>query len=95
MQTKHLNLEEWLHREAHVAIGHAFQTGECACVPVVPEAPQKEGDPVGFLITHGQDVSFIDVNTPEGANLLCAYNKAKIQEMVSEQLNLPSEYWYG
>lgn len=95
MQTKHPNLEEWLHREAHVAVGPAFQTSDCACVPVVPEGPQKVGDPVGFLITHGQDVSFVDVKTPEGADLLCAWTKVQMEDLVLEQVDLPSEYWYG
>jgi len=95
MQTKHPNLEEWLHREAHVAVGQAFQTGDCTCVPVVPETPQKEEDPVGFLITHGHDVSFVAVNTPEGENLRGEWIKAKSHEIVSKQADLPAEYWYG
>lgn len=93
MQTLAQSMDEWLRKEAHIIAGPPFQSADCTCVPVTPET-EPEG-PLGFLITHGGDISYVAVKTREGKQLLKAWNKAHLQELEDSATALPSEYWYG
>jgi len=95
MQTKQLNMDEWLRLEANIVAGQPLALDDCACVPVAQLSQSKEAPPLGFIVTHGRDISFVDATSPEAERLLAAWNKAHLQEIESEQEDLPTECWYG
>ncbi|GAB4492086.1 MAG: hypothetical protein OHK0019_13330 [Saprospiraceae bacterium] len=96
MQIIRLNIEDWLRQEAHVVTGRPFHLDDCSCVPVAPQNRSEAIEtPVGFLITHGKDISFVETHSPDGARILDAWNKIHQQEIEEEKENLPAECWYG
>lgn len=96
MQTIRQNIDEWLQREAYVRAGNPFKFGTYSCVPVASEADEEEETPVGFLLTHGTDVTFIETQTPDGEQIMAAWSKNHFLEGASNKKKaLPAEYWYG
>lgn len=89
MQTFPSNIEDWLRREAHLVAGRSFVFNECSYLPVSLESEQQH--PVGFLVTHGDDVQFIPAASEEGAAPVLAWEK-EADEAVAV---FPSEYWVG
>lgn len=95
MRTIRQNIEDWLHCEAYVRRGHPFKLGTYSCVPVASETDEEEETPVGFLVTQGADVAFIESQTPEGEQIMSAWMKNHLLEGISKKQALPAEYWYG
>lgn len=96
MKANPLNMDDWLRLEAHVATGHPFRFNDCSCVPVVPENhPPAIENPVGFLVTHGIDVDYVDAQTPDGEHLMRVWAKNHLLELAAENESLPAECWYG
>lgn len=96
MKTNLLNLDDWLHQEAHVATGQPFRFNDCSCVPVVPENhPPDIESPVGFLVTHGIDLDYVAAETPNGEQLMSVWAKNHLVELEAENPSLPAECWYG
>jgi hypothetical protein len=91
------NINEWLLREAHIVAGHAFQMEESACLLVCAESgvDKQEETPVGFLISHKNELIFKDARTPEGKQMLRVWSKHQELEMHDHEALLPAEYWYG
>lgn len=91
------NINDWLLREAHVVAGHAFRADDCSCLPVRPEteAGRQDETPLGFLVAHGQDVTYQDAHTPKGEQLLSIWTKIHLLELAEDEQSLPAEYWYG
>jgi len=90
------NINDWLQREAHVVAGPSFQFEDCSCVPVTPESLLSDSEnPVGFLVTHGGDVTYVSAQTLNGKQILTAWTRNHLDEMAKEDRTLPSEYWYG
>ncbi len=96
MKARQLNVDDWLRQEAHVAAGRPFQFEDCSCVPVVPEMHMHDtSPPVGFLVTHGADVSFVPAQTADGRQIMTAWTKSHHLEEAKEGETLPPECWYG
>lgn len=95
MKAMQQNLTDWLRREAHVVAGQPFKMGNCSCVPVAPENQVDEAMPVGFLVTYGTDVTYVDAHTPAGARMITAWEKQRFLEITADKETLPAEYWYG
>ncbi len=95
MKVLQQNLNDWFRHEAHVVAGDSFQMDDCSCLPVVPESRKEEEMPVGFLVTHGDDVTYVPAQTPNGEQILTAWSKLHTLELVEETKSLPAEYWYG
>jgi hypothetical protein len=89
------NVDNWLRREAHVMTGQSFPMGDCSCLPVVPENQMDEETPVGFLVTHGGDVTYVAAQTPVGQQMMSAWEKMHSLEIMEEAQPMPAEYWYG
>ena len=95
MKAMQQTLNDWLRLKAHVVTGPPFQVGDCSCVPVAPETQREEDKPVGFLVTHGTDVTYVAAQTPAGEQMLSAWNKYHAPAPSREEPLLPAEYWYG
>lgn len=98
MKAIQLNVDEWLRREAHVTAGLPFQFEDYSCLPVAPQTKTNEGEsPIGFLVTHGAEITFIPAKTPDGEQILTAWEKKQTPGAVPEEENpaLPPECWYG
>ena len=95
MKVVQQNVDNWLRLEAHVMTGHSFVMDNCSCLPVVPENQMDEEKPVGFLVTHGGDVSYVAAQTPDGEQLMSAWEKMHSREIMEQTQALPAEYWYG
>lgn len=89
------NVNEWLRQEAHVVAGHSFEMGDCSCLPVAPESFSNEEAPVGFLVTHGSDMTFVDAQTSYGKKIMAAWEKNHLLELEEQEDSLPAECWYG
>lgn len=96
MRTIQQNIDDWLRSEAHVVAGSPFQYQNLSCVPVVSEHHTHDTEtPIGFLLTHGTDVAFVDAHTPEGESIMAVWTKTHILEVMEERQELPAECWYG
>lgn len=95
MKAVQQNLNEWLRQEAHVKTGQPFQMGERACMPVVAATQQDQDAPLGFLVTHGDDVAYVAAHSPDGEQIMTAWIKLHSFEEREEEQALPAEYWYG
>ena len=84
-------MDEWLRMEAHIIVGQPFHSGDCICVPVAPEVHQHLDNPLGFLVTHGSDIAFVEAPTPEGREFLSAWEKVQLMEILEEMEIMPSE----
>jgi hypothetical protein len=89
------NADNWFQREAHVITGHSFLMDDCSCLPVVPENQEEDETPVGFLVTHGRDVSYVAAHTPDGEQIMSAWSKVHSLERTKGPQPMPAEYWYG
>ena len=67
---------------------------DCSCVPVAGESAGEE-EPIGFLVTHGADVIFVDAHTPDGEQMMSAWMKGHLLELEEQNPVLPAECWYG
>lgn len=98
MKAMQLNVDEWLRREAHVTTGLPFRFEDYSCLPVAPQTKTNEGkDPIGFLVTHGAEITFVPAKTPDGEQIMTAWAKNLMPgaEAVEQDSALPAECWYG
>lgn len=86
------SIEDWLQREAHLVAGRSFVFNECSYLPV---SLATENRPVGFLITHGEDVQFVPAESEEGIAPTLAWEQVANETDAKEAGIFPSEYWVG
>lgn len=99
MNTFRTDVNAWLHEHTHVVQGRPFPYGEFSCIPLAPEDPGAEEEPVGFLLSKGKEVTIV-THQPDGSNdPLWGH---LVEEMTHWHAypaqgydDLPPECWYG
>ena len=84
--------------DAPVVRGRTFPYGEFSCTPLTPDEPGGEGAPVGFLLSRGNEVTWVDPQTAGRESLLWESLMEEMHHWFTDQTanhNLPPECWYG
>ena len=98
MNTLHTNIDAWIRMDAPVVRGRSFPYGDFSCTPLIPDDPEVENDPVGFILSRGGSVTWIDPQKTNGKSRLW---DTLVEEMHHWQVDkahpqdLPPECWYG
>lgn len=92
------NVDAWIRMDAPIVRGRPFPYGEFSCTPLTPDAPGHEEDPVGFLLSRGNAITWVDPKTSGGDSRLW---ESLVEEMHHHHTDkttyqeLPPECWYG
>lgn len=98
MNTLHTNVDAWIRMDAPVTRGTPFPFGDFSCTPLIPDMPGGEQHPVGFLLSRGNEMTWVDAQTTGTDSRLW---ESLMEEMHHWQANrtaceeLPPECWYG
>ncbi len=98
MNTLHTNIDAWIRMDAPVVRGRSFPYGDFSCTPLIPDDSEVENDPVGFILSRGGSVTWIDPQNTNGKSRLW---DTLMEEMHHWQVDkahpqdLPPECWYG
>ncbi len=96
MATARFTAQDWLEREAHLtASGRPFQFNGSSCLPLAPDSSTVHSAPTGFLMTHGQDVHFVPVESEEGREITTRWEEVRFIGIFEELDPVPTEYWIG
>lgn len=97
MNTLH-HIDAWIRTDAPVVRGRPFPYGEFSCTPLHLDSPEGEDNPVFFLLSRGNEITWVEPS-PTGEHsrlwdtLIEEMRHWKIDK--SAYLALPPECWYG
>lgn len=99
MNTLHSHIDAWIRMDAPVIRGRPFHYGEFSCTPLIPDDPESENEPVGFILSRGGETIWVDPKSVNGRSRLW---DSLVEEMhhwhptdKTHALDLPAECWYG
>lgn len=99
MSTLHTNVDAWIRMDAPVIRGRPFPYGEFSCTPLTPGGPENDNDPVGFILSRGNEVTWVDPQTAGGKSRLwdCLVEEMRHWQPADKTnyQDLPPECWYG
>lgn len=98
MNTLRTHTDAWIRMDAPVVRGRPFPFGEFSCTPLTPDNPAGDNGPVGFILSRGGEVTWVDPQTSGGQSRLW---DSLVEEMhhwrsdMTDNQPLPPECWYG